>query len=134
MAGFFSSIGNFFSGIGRGIVRGAKAVGGFVSRAARSVGDMISKVDFSKVGDIAKKVGEGAKFVAGLGIPVISTAASAIGKGADIVSRVAGAGGKIKEGVEVAKQVGGALERPTDVEGLVGAGRRAYEFGRGLRR
>ena len=105
-----------------------------MSRAARSVGDMISKVDFSKVGDISRKIGEGARFVAGLGIPVISSVAGVVGKGADIVGKVASAGGKIKEGVEVAKQVGGALENPTNVEGLVGAGRRAYEFGRGLRR
>ena len=131
--GFFSGIGNFFSNIGRGIVSGVKKVGGFVSNVAKKVGDFVSNIDFGKVGDIARKVGSVAKTVAGLGIPVVSTIAGGIGRGADLVSSLASKGDKVREGIEVAKQVGSALERPSP-EGIVGAGRRAFEFGKSLRR
>ena len=131
--GFFSGIGNFFGSIGRGIARGARAVGSFVSGAAKKVGDFVSNIDFGKVGDIASKVGSVARTIGGLGIPVLSTIASGVARGADLVSKIAKRGDKIKEGVGVAGQVGEALQKPS-VEGLVGAGRRAVEFGRSLRK
>ena len=131
--GFFSGIGNFFSSIGRGIVSVVKKVGGFISGAAKKVGDFVSNIDFGKVGDIASKVGSVAKTVAGLGIPVLSTIAGGIGRGADLVASLSKKGDKIKEGISVAGQVGSAMENPSP-EGIVKAGRRAFEYGRGLRR
>ena len=125
------SFGSFFRGIGRGIAKGVKSVGGFVRRGAEKIGDFASKIDFAKIGDVAGKVRDVAQTVAGLGIPVLSTAAGFVGRGADVVSRIADRAGKIKEGIEVARQVGGALEKPS-VEGIVGAGKRAYQFGKSL--
>lgn len=127
------SIGSFFRNIGRGIQRGAQQVGSFVRRAASKVGDFARKVDFGKVADISRKVRDVAQTIGAMGIPVLSTAASVIGKGADIVSRVADKGSKVKEGIQIAQDVGSALEKPSDIGGLVKAGRRAYEFGKGLR-
>ncbi|MAH50039.1 hypothetical protein CMI37_29740 [Candidatus Pacearchaeota archaeon] len=100
-------------------------------RGAEKVGDFARKIDFSKVGDISRKVRDIAGTVAGMGIPFLSTAAGAIGKGADVVSRVADRAGKIKEGIQVAGQVGAALEKPS-FEGVVKAGKRAYEYGKGF--
>lgn len=131
--GFFSGIGNFFGSIGRGIARGARAVGSFISGTAKKVGDFVRNIDFSKVGDIAGKVGDVARTIGGLGIPVVSTIASGVARGADLVKGLSSKGEKIKEGIDVARQVGGALENPSP-EGLVGAGRRAFEFGKSLRR
>ena len=131
--GFFSSIGNFFGNIGRGIVSGVKKVGSFISGAAKKVGDFVSGIDLKKVGSIASSVGDVARTIGGLGIPILSTVASGVAKGADLVKGLAGRGEKIKEGIDVARQVGGALENPSP-EGIVGAGRRAFDFGRSLRR
>ena len=72
-----------------------------------------------------------AQTVAGLGIPVLSTAAGFVGRGADVVQRISDKAGKIKEGIEVARQVGGALEKPS-LEGVLGAGKKAYQFGKSL--
>ena len=131
--GFFSGIGNFFGSIGRGIARGARAVGSFVSGAAKKVGDFVSKINFGRVGDVASKVADVARTIGGLGIPVVSTIASGVARGADIVKGLSSKADKIKEGIDVAKQVGSALQEQSP-EGLVGAGRRAYEYGRSLRR
>lgn len=127
--GFF----DFIKRVGSGIMSGIKKVGGFISSGVKKVGDFISKIDLKKVGDIAGKVGDVARTIGGLGIPVLSTIASGVAKGADVVKGIAGKGEKIKEGLDVAGQVGSALEKPS-IEGVVGAGRRAYEYGRSLRR
>lgn len=123
------SFGSFFRGIGRGIARGAKAVGSFVRKGAEKIGDFASKIDFAKIGDIASKVKDVAGSIAGMGIPGLSTVAGFVGRGADVVQRISDKAGKIKEGIEVARQVGGALEKPS-LEGVIGAGRKAYQFGK----
>ena len=132
--GFFDSIGSFFGGIGRSIARGARSVGSFISGAAKKVGDFITSIDTKKIGDIAGTVGDVARGIASSGIPIISTIARGVGMGADLVKRATGVAGKVKEGAAIAGRVGDALQNPSDVEGLVGAGRAAVDFGRGLRR
>jgi len=137
--GFFDSIGNFFSRVGRGIVSGVKKVGDFISTGARKVGDFVSRYA-PKIGDIAGTIRKGADFIGGLGIPVISTGARLVGRGAGIVENLAGKAGKVKEVADIAGGVGDALSRvgnnPSmeNIRGAVDTGRQAFDRFRAMRR